>query len=249
MYIYLTKNIENGKIYIGQSTKTITESEKYLGSGIILKKALKKYGKNSFSKVILESNIESQKELDNLEVFYISLLKSTNRKIGYNISHGGLGGYKTSCKQIWKNTLTKEKYEEKMKKWKMKISKNSKKDRSKEWKENISKALKGHKHSESTKKKLSERKKGRKNKNKTKYILISNNKNEVVFKVDGYFKNFCKFNNLPTYVLINSYKRGGEPIYQNLSPQRLGVIKKNGNFKYKGWSAKIKEDLSKENVK
>ena len=51
-YIYITTNDVNGKIYIGQH---ISESfdEKYKGSGVILQKAIKKYGFNSFTTKIL----------------------------------------------------------------------------------------------------------------------------------------------------------------------------------------------------
>jgi len=38
MYIYRTTNNINGKVYIGQSQKSVDETTKYLGSGILLKK-------------------------------------------------------------------------------------------------------------------------------------------------------------------------------------------------------------------
>jgi len=43
--IYKTTNLINGKIYIGQSFK---HNCKYLGSGIFLKRAIKKYGIENF---------------------------------------------------------------------------------------------------------------------------------------------------------------------------------------------------------
>lgn len=50
--IYKTTNIKNGKYYIGKH-QTENENDSYLGSGIALKKAIKKFGKNSFIKEIL----------------------------------------------------------------------------------------------------------------------------------------------------------------------------------------------------
>ena len=47
MIIYKTTNLVNKKIYIGQDSKNNPE---YLGSGAIVKKAIKKYGKENFKK-------------------------------------------------------------------------------------------------------------------------------------------------------------------------------------------------------
>ena len=49
MYIYKITNNINGKEYIGYKTKTVNESKNYYGSGIIIKHAIKKYGKDNFS--------------------------------------------------------------------------------------------------------------------------------------------------------------------------------------------------------
>ena len=50
MVIYKTTNLINGKIYIGQDSKN---NPKYLGSGVIFLKAIKKYGKENFVKETL----------------------------------------------------------------------------------------------------------------------------------------------------------------------------------------------------
>lgn len=86
MYIYKTTNKVNGKIYIGLSTKDY--DPKYLGSGKLINSAIKKYGSSNFSKEILE-HCNSKKTLVEAERKYISLYKSDDPSIGYNISPGG----------------------------------------------------------------------------------------------------------------------------------------------------------------
>lgn len=87
MIIYKTTNLLNGKIYIGQDS---LNRQNYLGSGRAISKALKKYGKENFKKEIL-CNCSSKEELDEKEIYFINLFKSTDRKLGYNISAGGGG--------------------------------------------------------------------------------------------------------------------------------------------------------------
>ena len=109
MYIYKIKNKINNKIYIGQCTKPISESTDYLGSGILIQKAISKYGKSNFEKFIL-CECENKQELNEQEKYYISKYKSNIT--GYNISNGGNGGnlgdvvntkISNTVKSVWKN--------------------------------------------------------------------------------------------------------------------------------------------------
>ena len=102
MIVYKTTNLINGKIYIGQDSKNNPD---YLGSGTIIKRAIKKYGKENFKKEILEICTTKQ-EMDEKEKFWIKKLNSI--KNGYNISEGGDGCL--GCKQ---SDETKQKRREK----------------------------------------------------------------------------------------------------------------------------------------
>jgi len=88
MVIYKTTNKINGKIYVGQDQKN---NPKYLGSGFILKKALKKYGRDNFIKETLEV-CSSKLQLDEREKYWIAFLHATDKSIGYNVATGGGGG-------------------------------------------------------------------------------------------------------------------------------------------------------------
>lgn len=89
-YIYKITNLLNGKIYIGQHKKNCFDSS-YLGSGYMLNKAIKKYGRESFECTFI-CFAQNKKELDKLEQFYIKKYNSTNLSVGYNIAEGGQGG-------------------------------------------------------------------------------------------------------------------------------------------------------------
>jgi group I intron endonuclease len=94
MVIYKTTNLINGKIYVGQDSKN---NPKYLGSGIHLKRAIKKYGLTNFKKEILETCLNGD-ELNEKEIIWINKLDSTNVNIGYNISFGSQFGWHKGLK-------------------------------------------------------------------------------------------------------------------------------------------------------
>lgn len=90
MYIivYKTVNLINGKFYIG---KDAINNPNYYGSGLLMAKAIKKYGKENFKKEILEQ-CQSLEDLSIREKYWIAKLNATDKKIGYNITPGGVGG-------------------------------------------------------------------------------------------------------------------------------------------------------------
>lgn len=139
MIIYKTTNLINNKIYIGQDKNN---NPKYLGSGDLLKKAIKKYGKENFKKEIL-CFCENQEELNEKERLYILKYDSRNLEFGYNISVGGRNGT-TLNRKMSDETKTK------MSKIRLGIK------FSDDHKKNISKSLTGKIISEETKNKMSE---------------------------------------------------------------------------------------------
>ena len=70
-YVYEITNLINGKKYIGKrSCKCPIEEDKYMGSGIYLKKDIKKYGISNFSKKIL-AICDNEQMVTELEYYYI----------------------------------------------------------------------------------------------------------------------------------------------------------------------------------
>ena len=85
--VYRTENKINGKFYYGV---TNGNNPSYLGSGIILKKAIKKYGRNNFIRrtVIEFDTIEEAYEFEKLIVDQ----DFVDRDDCYNSCIGGIGG-------------------------------------------------------------------------------------------------------------------------------------------------------------
>lgn len=78
-FVYITTNLINGKRYIGKR-KFSDNWKSYLGSGIRLKEAIKKYGRNNFVKVIVDVGY-SDEELSEKEMNLISFLMPTTIEI------------------------------------------------------------------------------------------------------------------------------------------------------------------------
>jgi group I intron endonuclease len=86
-YIYMIKNSLNNKCYIGfHSTNEIYDN--YYGSGVYLRRAIKKYGEQNFIKGILE--FCSLDDWESRETYWINEM-NTKQPHGYNLTNGGEG--------------------------------------------------------------------------------------------------------------------------------------------------------------
>lgn len=106
-FIYMTRNKINGKLYIGQHKRTmdITDIDDswYLGSGVLLQKAIQKYGEENFERTILYE-CKSADELNYMEEVFIGYYNAVDDEQFYNIAKGGsgTGGLKFSEESIEK---------------------------------------------------------------------------------------------------------------------------------------------------
>ena len=116
MVIYKVTNIENGKIYIGKTSRELVK-RKYAhyksaksGSETNFHRALIKYPKDVFQWDVIAYG-EDDDELNKLEIQFIKEFDSY--KVGYNMTEGGTGGltYK-------KGTELYERTKHKLGKWK-----------------------------------------------------------------------------------------------------------------------------------
>lgn len=85
--IYKTTNTINGKYYIGKH-KTNNLDDGYIGSGRLLLRAVKKYGKENFKTEILETH-NNEQDLNEAE----KRLVTPNIETNYNLCPGGQGGF------------------------------------------------------------------------------------------------------------------------------------------------------------
>lgn len=167
--VYITTCIINNKNYIGSHlTNNINDS--YLGSGLLVKRSIKKYGKENFKRKILKQ-FETKQEAFDAQEKYIKIYDTLSPN-GYNISPKGGHGVKNSWSEESKRKISKtqkgrkvsEETKQKMKghvfsdehKEKLRQSKLGKKRKlfTEEHRKNLSKARKGRKLSEEHKEKL-----------------------------------------------------------------------------------------------
>jgi group I intron endonuclease len=178
--IYKITNKINNKVYIGQTIQGMEKRWKnHLYYALKLKKdnklarAIRKYGENAFLLCILEET----NELDDREIYYISLYKSNTR--GYNTKIGGSGGphtddtknkiSKANKKRIWTQEM-KENMSKAIKQW---HSKRGFVPKSDEFKRKISIANTGRKISKKTKEKFQHY-----NQSKSKIVICITNNTE-----------------------------------------------------------------------
>lgn len=102
MVIYITTNIKNGKKYLGKDTKN---DPNYLGSGVILKLAIKKYGKENFKKEIIEV-CQDQNELKLREKYWLDFYDAGNNRMFYNWHNHSTGSPKGKKHPNYKKPLS-----------------------------------------------------------------------------------------------------------------------------------------------
>ena len=210
MNIYKITNLLNNNIYIGQELQYHPD---YFGSGLLIKRAIKKYGIKNFNKEIIET-CESRTELDDKEIYWISHYNSIAPN-GYNICKGGNGG------DTFSNNPRKEQIRQSMSK--RYIGKNN--------------PMYGRRHTQKAKKQISKNKKGQRkgiptwNKGKKmpkewreersrKYSRSGNPQAKTFILTDpngnkhtviGSLDHFCKKHNLPATTMRSYINKGVIP--------------------------------------
>lgn len=89
--IYKTTNLVNGKFYWGVHN-SINKDDGYLGSGKVLKNAIKKYGKENFKREV-KFFYDTSKEAFEDEKLILTQGYIDLNPLCYNIKRGGCGGF------------------------------------------------------------------------------------------------------------------------------------------------------------
>lgn len=170
--IYKLTNKTNGKIYIGQTWRTLEErwdSGWGYANNTHLHSAINKYGKDNFEYEILRL-ADNQKLADDLERSYIFSLNTMNPEVGYNLETGGSNGIPSKRSRLKmsesrrnrpKNVIKKKKPKPILKNWPTRRKKHTKRNLSDKTRKKMSDAKKGKKQTEESNKKRSLALKGR----------------------------------------------------------------------------------------
>jgi len=97
-YIYKVTNRVNGKIYIGKTVHPKRRWQEHINYSkghkknqlFYFQKSIAKYGHENFTHEIIE-RCDTQEEVNNREIYWISFYKSNNREYGMNLTIGGEG--------------------------------------------------------------------------------------------------------------------------------------------------------------
>jgi len=118
--IYKATNIQNKKVYIGQTVKSLKRrKQRHYNNALhsdklIFYRAIRKYGHHNFKWEIL-GYCETKQELNEAEIECIAFFQSVDTKYGYNMAKGGKKGIdwtgkhhsKESCEKISKSKIGK----------------------------------------------------------------------------------------------------------------------------------------------
>lgn len=208
--IYIIKNKINGKVYIGQTTyslsqrisahktKAFRQNVKYP-----LYNSMRKYGINNFEwNILKESN-----NTDEDECFYIEKFNSIVE--GYNIKNGGNNALHSEETKLKLSKIAKERFKniENHPMYGKKLSKETKKKIS----DSISKIIKGdgnpfygRKHTEESKEKIRKARMKQTNIGNKEWKFLSPNDEKIII---NNLKDFCKENSL-SYIAMKMCKYG-----------------------------------------
>jgi group I intron endonuclease len=110
--IYLIRNLDNGKVYVGQTTQPMAARWKQHCSDAAFRRsyplhlAIRKYGRDRFELVIL-AECSGQDELNRRESELVVENRAGERGMGYNVRSGGDGGGPHSAETRMKQSLAK----------------------------------------------------------------------------------------------------------------------------------------------
>ena len=115
MIIYKATNKINGKIYIGQTTQTLSRRISNHKSDALLKKintrfasAIRNYGIENFEFEEIDS-ANTKEELNRKEKYWIKKYESNKSDIGYNETDGGIDADTYKNKSDYQKTIIKQK--------------------------------------------------------------------------------------------------------------------------------------------
>ena len=197
-------------------------------------RAIRKYGKDSFTCEVIESGIQNSGDAILAEIYWIDVFDSMTN--GYNLTIGGDGkdGYVTPDHVKKSISVTKKtkrvdgQY----------VSKLAYKKRNSTLLTRDPNALQNIGLKSSLTQRNNGKSRGIKNGNATKVSLYDSNGN-IVFSCDtcNEFKLICKERGFPVRVLEQSYQNGGNPIYKTATtPRKLKTSK------YRGYYAKYSKN-------
>lgn len=91
-FVYVTECLVNGKKYIGKCRyDRINDHRKYLGSGVLLKEDIKKFGKENFRRTVL-AEVIGKDLLEEVEERFIREFNAVESPDYYNQKYSSVGG-------------------------------------------------------------------------------------------------------------------------------------------------------------
>ncbi len=168
--LYKTTNLVTDKFYIGKHKQEGSEFDGYLGSGVVIRRAIAKYGKENFVRETL-ATFTNEQECYLAEKKFLAEHWTDDQC--YNLESGGRGGKTVSAesKKRMSDAAKARVRQPHTKETRQKISARRQ--------ANASPGMSGRKHSEETKQKMAEAAKGRRHNVETRAKMSQNMKGRV----------------------------------------------------------------------